>query len=109
MYLSYFDKFYNMKPYLSIDEKEWEYIKPEYTQLQLYALSIRQETGITPTRASVEFIRRAGNAYRGQELTVANESPIIIDIDISLKVLKKVYWETLETAKQIEKFYKSTL
>jgi len=90
-------------------KKEWEYIKPEYTQLQLYALSIRQETGITPTRASVEFIRRAGNAYRGQELTVANESPIIIDIDISLKVLKKVYWETLETAKQIEKFYKSTL
>ena len=27
MYLSYFDKFYNMNPYLSIDEKEWEYIK----------------------------------------------------------------------------------
>jgi hypothetical protein len=27
MYLSYFDKFYNMEPYLSIDEKEWEYIK----------------------------------------------------------------------------------
>jgi len=27
MYLSYFDKFYNMDPYLEIDEKEWEYIK----------------------------------------------------------------------------------
>ena len=27
MYLSYFDKFYNMEPYLEIDEKEWEYIK----------------------------------------------------------------------------------
>ena len=27
MYLEYFDKFLNMKPYLSIDEKEWEYIK----------------------------------------------------------------------------------
>jgi len=27
MYLSYFDKFYDMEPYLSIEEKEWEYIK----------------------------------------------------------------------------------
>ncbi len=27
MYLSYFDKFYDMEPYLSIDKKEWEYIK----------------------------------------------------------------------------------
>ena len=27
MYLSYFDKFYDMEPYLEIDEKEWEYIK----------------------------------------------------------------------------------
>jgi len=30
MYLSYFDKFYNMEPYLSIDEKEWEYIKDTF-------------------------------------------------------------------------------
>ena len=27
MYLSYFDKFYDMEPYLYIDEVEWEYIK----------------------------------------------------------------------------------
>ena len=27
MYLEYFDKFLDMEPYLSIDEKEWEYIK----------------------------------------------------------------------------------
>ena len=26
MYIDYFDKFYNMEPYLKIDEKEWEYI-----------------------------------------------------------------------------------
>ena len=30
MYLSYFDKFYDMEPYLSIDEKEWEYIKTTF-------------------------------------------------------------------------------
>ena len=30
MYLEYFDKFLNMDPYLSIDEKEWEYIKETF-------------------------------------------------------------------------------
>jgi len=30
MYLSYFDKFYDMEPYLEIDEKEWEYIKTTF-------------------------------------------------------------------------------
>ena len=30
MYLDYFDKFYNMKPYLEINEKEWEYIKETF-------------------------------------------------------------------------------
>ena len=27
MYIDYFDKFMNMKPYLEINEKEWKYIK----------------------------------------------------------------------------------
>ena len=30
MYLDYFDKFYNMEPYLEINEKEWEYIKETF-------------------------------------------------------------------------------
>ncbi len=30
MYLSYFDKFYDMEPYLFIDEEEWEYIKKTF-------------------------------------------------------------------------------
>jgi hypothetical protein len=32
MYLDYFDKFRNMTPYFSIDEKEWEYIKSTFEQ-----------------------------------------------------------------------------
>ena len=86
--------------------KEKEYLKDEYTQLHLYALSLRQETGVTPTEASVEFIRRGGNAFRGEKLIVANEEPITIKIDINYNKLKKVYWETLRTAKEIEQFYK---
>ena len=30
MYIDYFDKFYNMEPYLEIDEKDWEYIKETF-------------------------------------------------------------------------------
>jgi len=87
------------------NKKEFQYLEDDYTQLHLYALSLRQETGITPTSASVEFIRRGGNAFRGEKLTVANEPPISIDIDISYERLKKVYNETLRTAKEIESFY----
>jgi len=32
MYLQYFDKFYGMKPYLYIDNKEWEYIKNNFNR-----------------------------------------------------------------------------
>ena len=30
MYIDYFDKFYNMKPYLKIEDKDWEYIKETF-------------------------------------------------------------------------------
>jgi len=85
-------------------KKEFQYAEQDYTQLCLYALSLRQETGITPSLASVEFIRRKGNAFRGQALTVGDEV-ISIPVDISLERLKTVYWDTLNAAKQIEKFY----
>lgn len=86
-------------------QKEFKYSEENYIQIQLYALSIMQETGVKPSKGTVEFIRRKGNAFKGQKLTVDSEPPIKIDIDLSLPVLKHVYWEALETAKEIEKFY----
>jgi len=85
--------------------KELIYSKDEYTQLCFYALSLKQEYNKTPKKAEVHFIRRAGNLYRGQELVVAQEDPIVISVDISEERLKKVYWETIEIAKEIEVFY----
>lgn len=90
-------------------KKELQYMSDDYIQLHLYALSLRQETGVTPTKATVEFIRRCGNAFRGEKLMVANEDPLIIDINIDIERLKSVYWETLRTAKEIEKFYKTNI
>lgn len=86
--------------------KEEQYKKIDYIQIQLYALSLRQETGITPQKGSVEFIRRKGNLYKGEKLIVADELPISISVDLSEDKLKKVYWETMNIAKDIEKFYK---
>ncbi len=86
-------------------KKEFIYSKDDYTQLCYYALALKQEYGVTPEVAQVHFIRRAGNLYRGQDLVVAQEDPIVIDIDITEERLKKVYWDTIETAKEIESFY----
>ena len=86
-------------------KKEFQYSKSEYTQLCLYALSLRQETGITPSKAYVNFIRREGNAFRGEALTVSTEEPKLIEVDISIERLTNVYWDTLKTAKEISQFY----
>jgi len=86
-------------------KKELIYSKEDYTQLCYYALALKQEYGVAPDVAQVHFIRRGGNLYRGQDLVVAQEEPIIIDIDITEERLKRVYWETIETAKEIEAFY----
>ena len=85
--------------------KEAQYTSGHYSQLHIYALALRQETGITPSKAQVNFIRRAGKPQLGETLTVANEAPQLFDIDISISELKRVYWETLATAKKIEQFY----
>jgi hypothetical protein len=89
-------------------KKEFQYLKDDYHQLHLYALALRQETGITPTKASVEFIRRTGNAFKGEKLRVGNEL-IKTEINISIKNLTRVYWETLRTVKEINRFYKSKI
>ena len=86
--------------------KEKQYYHTEYNQLQIYALAIKQDTGLDVKDASVEFIRRGGNAFRGEKLYVKDEAPIVIPQDLSEERLKFVYWDILKTAKEIEKFYK---
>lgn len=89
-------------------DKEHQYKLNSYTQLCYYALSIRQMYGITPEVGQVCFIRRGGNPYKNQPLIVADEKPLLIDVDISMKRLKQVYWDTIKIAKEIELFYEQT-
>ena len=86
-------------------KKEFQYLKDDYHQLHLYALALRQETGVTPTKASVEFIRRVGNIYRGQQLMVGDEV-ISIDVDFNHNILNEVYSDIYRTAIEISDFYK---
>jgi len=89
--------------------KEFQYQQKDYNQTHIYALGIRQETGIKVKDASVEFIRREGNAFKDGKLYVKNEPPIVIYQDLSEERLKYVYWDVLKTAQKIEKFYKERI
>ena len=85
--------------------KHYKYLSLDYTQLHYYALALRQEYGVTPDIAQVHYITREGNPYRGVDLTVSDEEPLVLNIDISYERLKKVYWETINLAFEIESFY----
>tara|TARA_R110000868_G_scaffold411629_1_gene706540 strand:- start:396 stop:1013 length:618 start_codon:yes stop_codon:yes gene_type:complete len=85
--------------------KEKQYYLEDYFQLQVYALSLRQEYGITPSKATVEFITRGGNLYRGESLYVKDANLISIDIDLSINRLKSVYWFIERVAKEISNYY----
>ena len=84
--------------------KHTQYNKEDYKQLCYYALGLRQEFGVTPKVAQVHFIPRLGNLVRGIPFKVG-EDVKVIDVDISLDRLTRVYWETIEIAKEIEAFY----
>jgi hypothetical protein len=86
--------------------KSGKYRKDDYDQLHLYALSIRQETGVTPKEALVQFITRGGKIDDPDGFFVSNESVKSIEIDISIGRLKEVYWDTMETVKSMSEFYK---
>ena len=84
--------------------KEFQYQEAKYSQLALYALGIRQETGITPEQAKVIFMRRDGNAFKGEKLSLASEKHLELDVDISTERLLAVHEETEAIAHEMERF-----
>jgi hypothetical protein len=86
-------------------DKEHQYSERDYVQLCFYTLGLRQQYCITPKVGQVCFIRRGGNPFKGEELYVRVEKPLIIPVDISETRLKNVYWNTIKVAKMIEEFY----
>jgi len=86
--------------------KESKYKKPDYIQLGIYALALRQEYGVKVNSAKVEFITREGKPGK---LKVANIDPIVIETNISEDYLKYVYNGVKKVASMIETFYLQNL
>ena len=84
---------------------ESKYANDSYTQIALYALALRQETGITSAIGPVNFIQRDGNPGIGEPLMVAPVTPLMVDVDISEARLKQVYWDTLTIAHRMSAFW----
>lgn len=97
------DKFFDYKT--GSLNKEEEYKKDTYIQPHIYALGIEQETGKLPKKANVILIERMGNAYKGETLVVG-KNIISIPIDISKERLDYAKQLVIDTAKEIEHFYK---
>lgn len=85
--------------------KEEEYQKESYTQLALYAGALEQETGKLPKEARVELIERAGNAFRGEELTLG-KTVLQIPQDISPERIKAVKEDVVKVATEISEYYR---
>lgn len=88
--------------------KELLYSSEEYTQVQLYALALRDE-GFVIRDGWVEFIRREGNPYRGQDLKVAQEPPLIIKQDVSITTLERIRDKTYDEVLKISEWYKTVI
>lgn len=87
-------------------DKDKQYLNDDYTQMNYYSLAIKQETGSFPKSVGIEFIQRKGNLYKGESLTVSNEPIISISLHICENKLKRLYWNTIDIAKEISNFYK---
>lgn len=87
-----------------IEKKELEYASDDYIQLDIYAASIQQETGVLPEEVSVFLIDRTGNAFKGEPLRLG-ERYITITKKVDDKRVKVVMNEVNKIAQEISEYY----
>ena len=87
-----------------IEKKESEYASDDYIQLDIYAASIQQETGVLPEEVSVFLIDRTGNAFKGEPLRLG-ERYITITKKVDDKRVKAVMNEVNKIAQEISEYY----
>ena len=91
-----------------IDKKRAEYESDSYTQLDIYAAAIQQETGHLPKNVDVFLIERLGNAFAGEELVLGNKF-VTITKKVDEKRIKEVIAEVEAVAKEISEYYQAYL
>ena len=87
-----------------IEKKKADYESDEYTQLDIYAAAIKQETGILPKDVKVFLIGRSGNPHKKEELKLTGEF-ITITKKVTLKRIREVMKEVQEIAEEISSYY----
>ena len=87
-----------------IEKKELEYASDDYIQLDIYAASIQQETGVLPEEVSVFLIDRTGNAFKGEPLRLG-ERYVTITKKVDDKRVKAVMNEVNKIAQEISEYY----
>lgn len=87
-----------------IDKKYGDYSSPDYTQLDIYAAGILQDTGLLPKEAKVILIQRDGNAYAKEKLTLGDKF-VIIDREISIKRCAEIVKDIQKIAEEISSYY----
>lgn len=85
--------------------KESEYDPEGYDQVALYAAAIEQEQGSLPKKAWVEFMLREGNPFKGEELRLGTQEPIIIPQPISKKRVEAAKERVRDVAEEIHHCY----
>lgn len=85
-------------------KKKAEYESDKYTQVDIYAAAIRQDTGKLPEETSVYLIHRTGNAFANEELKLGDKF-IKIDKDVTTERVNAVLDEVQTLAEEISAFY----
>jgi hypothetical protein len=83
-----------------------KYSKPEYEQLDLYALAIRQLTGRLPERMYVCAISRTGNGFKfGRDVLKVGEDIWYIERTTNEERLAALENKIITTAQEISEYY----
>lgn len=91
-----------------IVSKSPEYESDNYTQLDIYAGAIEQETGTLPTDVKVVLIGRKGNAFKREKLTLNGEYAIIEKV-VTPERVEQVKAECQAVAEEISSYYTTFL
>lgn len=84
---------------------EDKYSSKDYRQVDVYAAALRQEYGKIPKEGCVVIIDRAGNAFKGQELTLTGKAKIV-KRELSDERCDEVIGDFKEVAENISDHFK---
>ena len=91
-----------------VAKRQAEYESNDYKQVAIYSAALQQEYGHLPDEAIVVLIGRDGNAFKGEELTLAMNHAIIPK-EINQDVIDETLEYVQQTAEEISKYYQAYL